>query len=83
VTFILTKSLGEYQDRRHRTTVDCSNTIWILATNAHDQVIQDFYALNHEVFTNEDNEAEKSRLSRELSSKIKQDFLARFDVSVP
>ncbi|KAK5139670.1 hypothetical protein LTR32_007296 [Rachicladosporium monterosium] len=31
---------GEYQDRRNLHKVDCSKTIWIMATNAHDAIIQ-------------------------------------------
>jgi ATP-dependent Clp protease ATP-binding subunit ClpA len=73
---------GEYQDRRHLTKIDCSKTIWILATNALDTTIQDFCALNHtELFVNDD-ESQKMQLMKRLSKEIKEDFLSKFDVSV-
>ncbi|KAK4889331.1 hypothetical protein LTR27_011868 [Elasticomyces elasticus] len=45
---------GEYQDRRSLDKIDCSKTIWILATNAHDAIIKDFsakqcYALSYSI----------------------------------
>lgn len=74
---------GEYQDRRHLTKIDCSKAIWILATNALDTTIQDFCASNHtELFVNDD-ESQKMQLMKRLSKEIKEDFLSKFDVSVP
>jgi ATP-dependent Clp protease ATP-binding subunit ClpA len=72
---------GEYQDRRHLTKIDCSNTIWILATNALDATIQDFCGRNSEVvFRDEDVQGEKLQLMKELAKEIKEDFLSKFDV---
>jgi len=77
------KFLGEYQDRRNLAKIDCSKTIWILATNALDTTIQGFCASNHtELFVNDD-ESHKMQLMKRLSKEIKQDFLSKFDVSVP
>lgn len=73
---------GEYQDRRDRSTVNCSNTIWILATNAHDSVIQAFCSANHEVLFGDDNESEKLHLAKTLSAEIRHDFLSRFGVRI-
>jgi ATP-dependent Clp protease ATP-binding subunit ClpA len=74
---------GEYQDRRNLAKIDCSKTIWILATNALDTTIQGFCASNHtELFVNDD-ESQKMQLMKRLSKEIKQDFLSKFDVSVP
>ena len=75
-------SQGEYQDRRDRSTVNCSNTIWILATNAHDAIIQAFCSANHEVLFGDDDDSEKLRLAKPLAAEIKQDFLSRFGVCV-
>lgn len=73
---------GEYQDRRHLTKIDCTKTIWILATNAHDPIIQQFCSANHRVLFIDDDEPEKIRLIKQLSKEIKEDFLSKFNVSV-
>jgi ATP-dependent Clp protease ATP-binding subunit ClpA len=67
-------STGEYQDRRDNNKVDCSQTIWILATNAHDQIIQDFSASNESALFSGDDDAEKKRLLKQLSHQIREDF---------
>ena len=78
--FSLMTALGEYQDRRSQDKIDCSQTIWILATNAHDQIIQDFSAANNRVLFVDDDESEKERLLKKLSKQIKQDFLTHHGV---
>jgi len=72
---------GEYEDRRSRTIVNCSNTIWILATNAHDEIIQDFYESHEEGLVRSRDKEEGVRLIKTLSSEIKNDFLSKFKVS--
>lgn len=72
--------LGEYQDRRSQDKINCSRTIWILATNAHDPIIQDFSANNNRVLFVDDDESEKERVLKQLSKQIKQDFLAHHGV---
>lgn len=82
VWFMLTNhSVGEYQDRRSQDKINCSRTIWILATNSHDHIIQDFSAANNQVLFVNAEEAEKDRLMKQLSKKIKDDFLAHHGVS--
>lgn len=63
------------------TKIDCSKTIWILATNALDTTIQDFCTLNHKAIFLDDDESEKLRLMKRLSRELKEDFLSQFDVS--
>jgi ATP-dependent Clp protease ATP-binding subunit ClpA len=72
---------GEYQDRRHLTTVDCSQTIWILATNAHDSVIQDFCTQNNQALFADDDESQKILLTKKLAKEVRHDFLRTFGVS--
>lgn len=72
--------VGEYQDRRHLTTIDCSKTIWILATNALDDTIQSFCTTHKEELFDSSNEDEKQILARRLSKKLKESFLAQFGV---
>jgi hypothetical protein len=73
--------IGEYQDRRNLDKVNCSKTIWILATNAHDPIIQDFAATNKAVLFSDDDEIESKRLLKQLSHKIREDFQAHHGVS--
>ncbi|KAH0561971.1 hypothetical protein GP486_003322 [Trichoglossum hirsutum] len=73
---------GEYQDRRHLTKIDCSKTIWILATNALDAIIQNFCKLHHKLLFLDDDQGdhcEKLRLIKQLSKELKEDFLSKFD----
>ncbi|KAK3636661.1 hypothetical protein LTR56_000846 [Elasticomyces elasticus] len=65
---------GEYQDRRSLDKIDCSKTIWILATNAHDAIIKDFSATNSVTLFSEENESEAKRLLKQLSYSIRDDF---------
>src|SRR3954447_15868661 len=73
---------GDYEDRRNRTKIDCSKTIWILATNALDPKIKDFYDQNDKIFVDSEPE-EVVRLTKQLSKTLKQEFLNIFEVSEP
>ncbi|KAG0646262.1 Chaperone [Hyphodiscus hymeniophilus] len=69
---------GEYQDRRDLKKIDCSKTVWILATNALDSTIQSFCKLHHKPIFEENDETEKLRLMKSLSKAIKENFLSHF-----
>ncbi|KAK5463038.1 hypothetical protein LTS15_002750 [Exophiala xenobiotica] len=77
-TLLLPFQNGDYQDRRDRSNVNCSNTIWILATNAHDAIIQAFSSAHQEELFGDVTDAEKLRLAKPLAAEIKQDFLSKF-----
>ena len=62
--------------------VDCSKTIWILATNAVDGTILSFCAEHRDIIFNDDRESEKLYLIEQLSKQIKEEFLNILDVSV-
>ncbi|KAK5687476.1 hypothetical protein LTS10_001614 [Elasticomyces elasticus] len=66
--------VGEYQDRRNLDKVNCSKTIWILATNAHDAIIKDFSAKNSLILFSDDNGHRLQGLLKQLSRKIREDF---------
>jgi len=74
-------SIGEYQDRRDLKQIDCSKTVWILATNALDPTIQSFCKQNHKEIFEDDDGKEKLKLMKTLSKAIKEDFLCQFGVS--
>lgn len=78
----LIHDLGEYQDRRDLRQVDCSKTVWILATNALDATIQSFCKVHQKPIFEDEDETEKLRLMKTLTKSIKQEFLSHFGVSL-
>ncbi|KAF2729142.1 P-loop containing nucleoside triphosphate hydrolase protein [Polyplosphaeria fusca] len=68
---------GEYQDRRNLKTIDCKNTIWILATNALDNCITSFCKRNGAIFGT-DNSTTRAELLDELTSSMKEKFINVF-----
>ncbi|CAG8959797.1 hypothetical protein HYFRA_00001705 [Hymenoscyphus fraxineus] len=81
-TLLLPFENGEYQDRRALTRINCSKTIWILATNAHDSIIKDFWTDNGSIFSLDDEEPKKQPLLKQLSKNIKTDFLSQHGAPV-
>ncbi|KAJ9158282.1 ATPase, aaa-2 [Coniochaeta hoffmannii] len=88
---------GEYQDRRSLATIDCSRTIWILATNALDDTIIQFCGANPAILqqgndggsanggTNGnggDDDAASQRLAKKLATALRAAFLDRFGAPV-
>ncbi|KAF3765156.1 hypothetical protein M406DRAFT_331468 [Cryphonectria parasitica EP155] len=71
----------DYRDRRNLNKVDCSQTIFILGTNAINRDIQDFCSDNQAIFS-EDPELQ-DKAARDLSKIIKDGFRTRFDVREP
>lgn len=69
---------GEYQDRRTLMNVNCSRTIWILATNALDETILKFCDEHPAILHSDGNDATAKRLSRKLSTALRGAFLDRF-----
>ncbi|KAK3377599.1 ATPase, aaa-2 [Podospora didyma] len=83
-TLLIPFDKGEYQDRRHLTTVDCSKTIWILATNALDPIIHEFCQRHGPaLFSDDDYDVDSTSshdvLIKELCKKLKANFLDRFE----
>lgn len=68
---------GEYQDRRNLKMVNCSKTIWILATNALDKRIIGFCDGNKAIFE-EDNPYNRENLLEELTAAMREDFISVF-----
>ncbi|RFU25801.1 hypothetical protein B7463_g10533, partial [Scytalidium lignicola] len=69
---------GEYQDRRNKKTIDCSKTIWVLATNALDATINSFCKQHHKAIFIDEDQSKKQKLVRGLSKEIKEVFLQEF-----
>lgn len=72
---------GEYQDRRNLQMVDCSRTIWILATNALDRRIRDFCKVHEAVLFDDQQVESRTQLMKQLDKDLKNDLLGQFDVS--
>jgi hypothetical protein len=78
--------LGEYRDRRTIGKVNCSQAIWVLATNAFDETIHTFCD-NHrdELFSDrasEETDILLRKLGRQLSRKIQEESINVFGVSL-
>jgi len=76
---------GRYQDRRDRAPVDCTKTIWILATNALDPIITEYCSTHESILGySEDNAAHKTlidNLHRRMKQGLKANFGVRIDYS--
>lgn len=73
--------IAEYEDRRDNTKVECSRTIWVLATNAFDHTITTFCdAPENAKILSEEESSEKAKLGESLSKALRQAFLSRFGV---
>ncbi|KAK7745128.1 hypothetical protein SLS62_009927 [Diatrype stigma] len=77
-TLLLLFQNGCYEDRRTHNLIDCSRTIWILATNQFDDSIHTFCGTNrHELFVSEDEQAQDkvvATLCRELRTEFSGHF---------
>lgn len=72
---ILGNPTGEYRDRRDLRPIDCSKTIWILATNAFDKTIQAFYETNRAVFNGDPTTKISAKSIRELGRKLSKEIM--------
>ena len=77
---VTNKSPGEYTDRRTSTMVNCPGMIFILATNALDDIISAFCRRNYDALFVKEDQVEMMHLVGELKGQLKQVFLSRFGV---
>ncbi|KAI8635425.1 P-loop containing nucleoside triphosphate hydrolase protein [Xylariaceae sp. FL1651] len=71
---------GEYEDRRSRSKVDCSKTIWILATNVFDPLIKNFTTRNPEILG--EDETAKQKLVKQLSRELRESCIDKFGAPI-
>ncbi|KAI0444098.1 hypothetical protein F4803DRAFT_561144 [Xylaria telfairii] len=69
---------GQCLDRRNSAKVDCSKTIWILATNEFDDDIFQFYEANQHELHRSQSEQKQTRLLDQLKSSLKKQCTAHF-----
>ena len=74
---------GKYTDRRNRQPVDCSKTIWIMATNALDNLILNFCEVHQDQVHQTDDSHRHTELMAELSAKLKSKLKSIFGVCHP
>lgn len=77
--YVLTlKPIGTYADRRNGDKVDCTNTIWILATNKFDDTVAEFSKQNNAVICDSDLRSEHHTLKRQLHRSLRNECIASF-----
>jgi ATP-dependent Clp protease ATP-binding subunit ClpA len=76
----MTLKSGRYSDRRTRNAIDCSQTIWIFATNAVDNIILDFCEVHKFDLFEDDDQVRQKALISDLTISIKKQLKSEFGV---
>ena len=71
---------GRYADRRTRQEVDCSQTIWVFATNAVDHTILDFCEVHKSELFELNEPVRQNALILDLTTRIKKQLKSEFGV---
>jgi hypothetical protein len=74
-------ALGRYLDRRNQGAIDTSNTIWIIATNAVDDIILDFCEVHHKDVFQSDDPMRQTEMMNDLSVRLRKQLKSEFGVS--
>jgi len=69
---------GRYADRRTRQEVDCSQAIWIFATNAADNIILDFCEVHKSELFELSEPVRQNALILDLTTRIKKQLKSEF-----
>lgn len=69
---------GEYEDRRLRSPVNCSKTVWILATNTFDDTIHEFCKVHQKLLFGSDDLLAKQKVVKSLCKKIRLESIEKF-----
>ena len=71
---------GRYADRRTRQEIDCSQTIWVFATNAADNTILDFCEVHKSELFELNEPVRQNALILDLTTRIKKQLKSEFGV---
>jgi hypothetical protein len=71
---------GRYADRRTRQEIDCSQTIWVFATNAVDNTILDFCEVHKSELFERNELVCQNELILDLTTRIKKQLKSEFGV---
>ncbi|KAI0860033.1 P-loop containing nucleoside triphosphate hydrolase protein [Xylaria cubensis] len=77
-TLLVPFDQGEYLDRRDSTKINCSRTIWILATNKFDDHILKFSELHQRQLFESQNEQKETKLLDQLNVELKKMCTSHF-----
>ncbi|KAI0547615.1 P-loop containing nucleoside triphosphate hydrolase protein [Xylaria curta] len=77
-TLLIPFDQGEYLDRRDSTKIDCTRTIWILATNKFDDYILKFSELHQRQLFESQNEQKETKLLDQLNVELKKMCTSHF-----
>ncbi|KAI1090797.1 P-loop containing nucleoside triphosphate hydrolase protein [Rostrohypoxylon terebratum] len=77
-TLLLPFQDGRYEDRRNGKIVDCSKTMWILATNQLDDTIDSFCDQNQKVLFQSEDDKVQDRLMEKLRGQLREKFITHF-----
>ncbi|KAL7627036.1 hypothetical protein AAE478_003812 [Parahypoxylon ruwenzoriense] len=77
-TLLLPFQDGRYEDRRNGKLVDCSKSIWILASNKLDSTIHTFCNANEQVLFQSEDEEAQDRLVGKLCRQLRSEFIGHF-----
>lgn len=85
-TLVDQNALGQYRNRRSDDpagdTVDCSKTIWILATNLMDNLIHAFWRKNKEQLSQSEDEQQQDRLVRNLCRALRSESIEHWGAPI-
>ncbi|KAI1358548.1 P-loop containing nucleoside triphosphate hydrolase protein, partial [Xylaria arbuscula] len=76
-TLLIPFDQGEYMDRRTASKVDCTQTIWILATNQFDPTIHEFCKRNKQALLESPSKALSTLLGKPVDS-LRKECLSHF-----
>jgi hypothetical protein len=71
---------GRYLDRRNQNPIDCSQTIWVIATNALDNIILDHCKVHREDLLESENPLQQQQSAAVLSGLLKRQLKTEFGV---
>ncbi|KAI8957762.1 P-loop containing nucleoside triphosphate hydrolase protein [Daldinia sp. FL1419] len=77
-TLLIPFQNGCYEDRRNGGHIDCSKTIWILATNQLDENILGFCAANEKTLLYSEDEDAQDKLAEKLCDQLRKEFTGHF-----
>ncbi|KAI1464575.1 P-loop containing nucleoside triphosphate hydrolase protein [Daldinia caldariorum] len=77
-TLLLPFQDGRYEDRRNGKNIDCSKTIWILATNQLDEHIHAYCEANEQVLFHSEDQDAQDRLVEKLCRQLRKELTGSF-----
>ncbi|OTB16989.1 hypothetical protein K445DRAFT_57856 [Daldinia sp. EC12] len=77
-TLLLPFQSGRYEDRRNGKIIDCSKTIWIIATNQLDNHIHEYCKANEQALFYSEDQDVQDKLVEKLCRQLRTEFTGHF-----